>query len=265
MHFLKSKSYNLRNNSKLFEKQNTTRLQQYSRALEFTLEDFHIRLQFFQIQTEALRLFHAEMHFVRRQFSRLEKQLLKSMAEISAVIPNDVQEWKELNEYMFSFRMEKTEVTFYDTINQIRKIFSQILKNSRTNNLVDLLLGRYSRIAQTLPEHANIVHLDKLWSWTGKKIEIDEGVPLRYTTEQFFYTQLQEPLHQKHHHWLRSLSKWSQQIEQQDQFFHFSFYSLRQQSTDSLSGWKKADRDFVYSVLKESVPFICNSIPFIMS
>ena len=47
---------------------------------------------------------------------------------------------------------------------------------------------------------------------SGKKIEIDEGVPLRYTVEQFFYTQLEDRLNRKHQKWTNHLQKWNQQL-----------------------------------------------------
>lgn len=247
----------LRRQLEKFHSDNDNTLKNYSRALEYGLEDFHIRLQFFQIQREAIILLDGEMRFFKRQYERLTKQLENAIADIQSVIPEDPKEWQDLNKFKFAFKMESAESTFYSTVERLKMILQQITSNQRTNNMVDLLLGRYDKVAQTLPEYAHIVHLDKLWSWSNKKVEIDENVPLRYTVEQYFFTQLYDSLTEIHQRWLNSLHGWMGQIDQQEQFFRFSFYSLRQEWTDPVNGWQNADRAIVHKALKDaSMPTI---------
>ncbi len=234
------------------EEEHQVHLSKYSEALEYVLEDFHIRLQFFQIQREAHHIMEGELKFIQRQYERFKKQLEQSMGDIRSVTPEHVQDWLDLNKYMFAFRMEKAESTFYETTSSLKNICKQINNNQRTNNLIRIFLDKYERVAQSLPEYANIIHLEKLWSWTHKKIEIDESVPLRFSVEQFFHTRLEEPMAGIHQRWLRNLHKWAGEIDQQEQFFRFSFYSLRQEWSDPLTGWQNADRVTLHKALEDS-------------
>ncbi|MGK5091200.1 hypothetical protein WDW89_04180 [Deltaproteobacteria bacterium TL4] len=234
------------------EQENVERLEKYSKALEYALEDFHIRLQFFKIQREALRIMQGELSFIRQQYKRLDKQLIDSIEKIRSVVPESVDEWENLNKFKFSFRMNQVQKNCFSAILQLQNVFRQILSNTRTNNMVDLVLRRYEAISQTLPEHANIVHLDKLWSWTNKKVEIDEAVPLRYTVERFFHTKLDEDLNFYHSRWLNYIRIWSDLVAQQEQFFHFSFYSLRQEYGDPATDWQNANRAVLHKTLIDS-------------
>lgn len=234
------------------ETEHNTHLEQYSRALEYALEDFHIRLQIFQIQREALRTFQGEIGLVRHQQKRIQKQIAMAIQRIQSVVPESVESWHELNKYKYSFKMNQVQKGFFSAIARLQSTFQQVLNNNRTNNLADIVLSRYGQMAQTFAEHSNIVHLDKLWSWTHKKIEIDESVPLRYTVEQYFITELHDALNFFHKRWLNYVRVWADQIDQQEQFFHFSFYSLRQEHASPITDWQESDREAVYHAVKES-------------
>ncbi|MBF0349731.1 MAG: hypothetical protein HQM11_01795 [SAR324 cluster bacterium] len=233
--------------------ENQESLEQYSRALEYALEDFYIRLQFVQIQRDAYKLIEDDLVLVQRQYERLIKQLDDSSLKVQKCIPDRETEWEKMNKHMFSYSMNKVQTTCYASVERLRNVFSQIDANTRTNNLVDLVLGKYAKISQKLPEHANIVHLDKLWSWTNKKIEIDEGFPLRYTVENYLYTNLYDSLNQFHQRWLGYIKAWSNQADQQEQFIQFSFYSLRHEHSDPVTDWQESNRNKLYKELTDVI------------
>ncbi|MBF0276708.1 MAG: ATP-binding protein [SAR324 cluster bacterium] len=234
------------------DRENQESLEQLSKALEYVLEDFYIRLQFFQIRQDALNILDEEMKTMHRQYNLMHRQLANSIEVIQKGIPQDQQIWVDLDPFKFAFQMESVESSFHEGISKLKNVYRNIFRDSGANRMVNLTMKRCDTLAQSLPEHANIIHLEKLWSWSHKKIEIDEAVPLRYTIEQFFRTRLLEKLNTQHARWIEFLRNWTEQIDKQEQFFLFSFYALRQEWTDPISGWQNADRAVVYQELKES-------------
>ena len=232
------------------------KLERYEEAIEKMLEGFHLYLRCIQMQLNLKNTAFFEINTFETQKQKIQNVLKKTLSTTSNFLQkikdNEDQHWTYQE---CSQKIIKIENFFYREITDMTRVFRLVKENPRTNNFPKLISGKYDFIAQSLPEHADIIHFQRLWSWSKSKIEVDVATPLRFPAEQFFLQRVEKivPIHQQ---WLDAIAKWLKKLEQQEQFFKLSVHVTLQEWEHDSSDQRLLSPEEFYQILHHS------SIPF---
>ena len=232
------------------------KLNRYEDAIEKMLEGFHLYLRCIQMQLNLKNTAFFEINTFDTQKQRIQNVLQKALAATSHLLQKTKDDEQQQWTYQESSqKIAKIEQFFYREVASMTRVFRLVKENPRTNHFPKLISGKYDFIAQSLPEHADIIHFQKLWSWSKSKIEVDVATPLRFPAEQLFLQRVEKmiPIHQR---WLDSIARWLRELEQQEQFFKLSVHTTLQEWENSKSKTDSFHSEELYQTLHHIlIPF----------
>ena len=238
------------------QEQEALKLVRYEQAIEKMLEGFHLYLRCLQMQLNLKNTAFFEINTFTAQQKKIEKALKESLEGIEELLEKIKQKTIQPLTYQECHqKLNEVEEFFKRKIAGTIRVVNATKNNPRTKNFPILIAGKYDFIAQSLPEYADIIHFQKLWSWTKSKIEVDIETPLRFPAEQLFLRRIEKivPIHQN---WSHAIAKWLQDLEHQEYFFKLSIRTILQEWENKTSQGTTLKPEELHDALKSSLaPF----------